>query len=440
MTLGGPRMAPGLAPRSAAQTELVERAARVLPAGVTNTGTLPMELRFVVERGEGAELIDTDGRRIVDFVLGGGPLVLGHAHPRIAEAIARGVRDGGHHFALHRRTLELAERLCALVPCAEMVRFAGSGSEATFHALRLARAVTGRAGIVKFDGAYHGHHDLATWSFEWTPPNGTHPVAESGGIQAGLEDEVVVLPFNDPDAITRLLAEQPTRFAAVIIEPIQRAVPATRAFLDAARVACDRAGTALVFDEIVTGFRCAPGGYQELIGVTPDLTALGKALGGGVPIAALVGRRALMEHLDPHAPRTERSFHCGTFNGYQIGSEAAHTTLDVLVDERGIEELDRRSRQAGDALRRAFAAEDVAVTVLDGHGLFQPYLTTRAVASAADVRASDHAGLVRWHEDLLRAGVWKLLAKGYVSIVTHDRHIALLEEAAGAAARHLATP
>ncbi len=196
MTLG--TTGSGVATRSEAQADLVARAARVLPAGVTNTGTLPLDLRFLVERGEGAELVDVDGRRIVDFVLGGGPLVLGHAHPRIREAVIRAIHDGGHHFALHRRTLELAERLCDLVPSAEMVRFAGSGSEATFHALRLARTVTGRQGIVKFDGAYHGHHDLASWSFEWTPADGTHAVPESGGIQADLADDVTVLPFNDP--------------------------------------------------------------------------------------------------------------------------------------------------------------------------------------------------------------------------------------------------
>lgn len=435
MTLG--TTGSGVATRSEAQADLVARAARVLPAGVTNTGTLPLDLRFLVERGEGAELVDVDGRRIVDFVLGGGPLVLGHAHPRIREAVIRAIHDGGHHFALHRRTLELAERLCDLVPSAEMVRFAGSGSEATFHALRLARTVTGRQGIVKFDGAYHGHHDLASWSFEWTPADGTHAVPESGGIQADLADDVTVLPFNDPEAIGALLAAQPGRFAAVIVEPIQRAVPATRAFLDAVRAACDRSGTVLVYDEIVTGFRCAPGGYQELIGVTPDLTALGKALGGGLPIAALVGRRGLMEHLDPHLGRTERSFHCGTFNGYQVGSEAAHATLDVLVGEGGIGELDRRSRQAGAALRRAFASAGVPVTVLDGHGLFQPYLGERTIERASDVRATDREGLVRWHDELLRLGVYKLLAKGYVSIVTEDRHIDALEEAAGLAARQL---
>ena len=343
--------------------------------------------------------------------------------------------DGGHHFAPHRRAIELAERICALVPSAEMVRFTASGSEATFHALRLARAVTGRPGIVKFDGGYHGHHDLGSWSFEWTPGQPPMATPESAGIQAGLEDDIVALPFNDPEAVAGLLAAQPTRFAAVILEPIQRAIPATPEFLQAVRDACTRTGTVLIFDEIVTGFRCAPGGAQEAMGVTPDLTTLGKALGGGVPIAALAGRRDLMEHLDPSRDRVARSFHCGTFNGYLLGVEAAHATLDLLVDGGGIAELDRLSRRAGDALRRAFADVGVPVVVLDGCGLFQHYFGEGPIRRASDVRATDHEALVRWHHELLALGVYKLEAKGYVSLAHEDRHFEALEEAASEAVR-----
>src|SRR5919198_1414053 len=181
--------------RSADHEDLVARARTVIPGGTLNSLVLPEGLEFVAERGEGPYLFDADGRRMVDFVLGAGPLVLGHAHPRILQAIDRAVRDGTQHFAVHRRTIELAERIVRYVPSAEMVRFTGSGSEATFHALRLARAVTGRPGILKFDGAYHGHHDLATWSFESTDGEPTLPRSESAGIQRGVADDVVVAPF-----------------------------------------------------------------------------------------------------------------------------------------------------------------------------------------------------------------------------------------------------
>ena len=429
-----------LAPPSQAQADLVARAHAVLPGGTSNSGTLPRDVGFVVDRGEGAELVDVDGRRFVDFVLGGGPLVLGHAHPRIVEAVGRAMADGGHHFAIHRRTIELAERICDLVPSAEMVRFTASGSEATFHALRLARALTGRSGIVKFDGGYHGHHDLASWSFEWTPCQPPSPTAESAGLQPGLEQDIAVLPFNDPAALAALLSAEPTRFAAVILEPIQRAIPASASFLGAVREACTRAGAVLIFDEIVTGFRCAPGGAQELMGVTPDLTTLGKALGGGLPIAALAGRRSLMERLDPSRGREARSFHCGTFNGYQAGVEAAHATLDMLVDEGGIRRLDELSRRAGDALRRAFAGLGVESVVLDGWGLFQHYFGHGPIERAADVRATDHDALARWHHELLAQGVYKLMAKGYVSLAHEERHFEALEMAAGVAAERALAP
>jgi glutamate-1-semialdehyde 2,1-aminomutase len=417
------------APRGHAQDALLRRAGAVFPGATTNSLHLAPDVAFVAERGEGAELVDVEGRRILDMALGGGALVLGHAHPAIRAAVTEALADGGHHYVLQRRTIELAERIVDLVPSAEMVRFTASGSEATLHALRLARAVTGRDGILKFDGAYHGHHDLAAWSFEWTPSSPPEPTAESAGIQAGVEHDLVVLPFNDPQAIRDRLAAEPDRFAAVIIEPIQRAIPASVEFLSAAREACDQTGTVLIYDEIVTGFRAAPGGYQQVAGVWPDLTALGKALGGGVPIAALVGRRRLMEYLSPDMPPGARSFHCGTFNGYQLGAEAAHVTLDILVDGGGIERLDALSRQAGDAMRRAFRDAGLPVQVLDGHGLFQPYLTDRPVVNAADVRASDRRRLFRFHELLLEAGVFKLPAKGYVSLAHGTGEIERLEEA-----------
>ena len=285
--------------------------------------------------------------------------------------------------------------------------------------------------IVKFDGGYHGHHDLGSWSFEWTPSTPPSPAPESVGIQEGLEDDIVALPFNDPEAVTALLAAEPTRFAAVILEPSSGPSPRPE-FLRAVREACTRTGTVLIFDEIVTGFRCAPAEHESM-GVTPDLTTLGKALGGGVPIAALAGRRSLMEHLDPSRGREARSFHCGTFNGYLLGVEAAHATLDLLVEGGGIAELDRLSRRAGDALRRAFADVGVPVVVLDGCGLFQHYFGEGPIRRASDVRATDHDALVRWHHELLALGVYKLEAKGYVSLAHEDRHFEALEEMASEA-------
>ena len=406
--------------RSSRHDDLVERALAVIPGGTLNSAVLPEGLEFVVERAQGPHLFDADGRRILDFVLGGGPLVLGHAHARILEAIERAAVGGTHHYVLHRRTLELAERIVRYVPSAEMVRFTGSGSEATFHALRLARAVTGRPGILKFDGGYHGHHDLATWSFESTDGEPTLPRSESAGIQRGVADDVVVAPFNDLVAARGILDAEPDRFAAVIVEPYQRAIPPQAGFLAALREATDRTGAVLIFDEIVTGFRFAPGGAQERYGVIPDLTTLGKALAGGVPLSALVGRSELMEHLDPASPANNRSFHCGTFNGNLLAVECAHTTLDVLIEEGGVARLGELTEVAGEALRREFADAHVPVHVTSQGGIFQPFFTDRPVLTAADVRAADRPASARFHALLLEAGVYKIPAKGYVSLAHDD--------------------
>jgi glutamate-1-semialdehyde 2,1-aminomutase len=411
------------------EQDLLTRARRVIPGATTNVATLPPGQEFLVERGEGPWLHTTDGNRLLDLVLGGGPLVLGHAHPRILAALERAGRLGTQHYAVHRRTVELAERIVDALPSADMVRFTASGSEATLHALRLARAATGRRGIVKFDGGYHGHHDLAVWSFEHSAAHGESPVPESAGTQAGIEDDIVVVPFNDADALQRVLAAEPKRFAAVICEPFQRALPPTPGFLEAVRDACTEAGTVLIFDEIVTGFRFARGGAQERYGVVPDLTTLGKALAGGLPLAALAGRRDLMEHLAATWPAESRSFHCGTFNGYLLGVECAHETLDVLDELDGYRRLEELSELASEAVERAFADAGVPVVVLRAGGIFQPYITRTPIVNAAGIRGSDRALLAEYNAQLLRAGVFKLTAKGYMGLVHDESHIAELESA-----------
>jgi glutamate-1-semialdehyde 2,1-aminomutase len=405
-----------LPPRSTSQDDLVDRLRAVIPGGTMNSAVQPRGLEFIAERAKGAEIFDADGRRFLDFVMGGGPVILGHAHPRMIAALTRAAEFGTQHYVPHRRAIELAERIVRLVPCAEMVRYTASGTEATFHALRLARAVTGRSGIVKFDGAYHGHHDLAVWSFEHSPSDYPRPTSESAGTQSGVADDIRVLPFNDPDALGRLFAEEPDRFAAVICEPFQRALAPDPDFLRALRRECDSAGVVLVFDEVVTGFRFAPGGIQQKYGVVPDLATFGKALAGGLPMGALVGRRALMEHLAPGSPRETYSFHCGTFNGYLLGVEAAHTSLDMLVNEGGIERLQELTAALSERLEPVLADAGVATQLSAEGGVFQIYFTDRPVRTAADVRATDQRMAAAFHLHLQEAGIYKLPPKGYLSL------------------------
>jgi glutamate-1-semialdehyde 2,1-aminomutase len=417
------------------QRRLVRRSKELLPAGTTTSVVPPDGLEFIVDHGDGAYLYDVDGRRYLDFFLGAGPLVLGHAHPRLVQTIQQSAAKGTHHFGLHRRTVELAERLVQYVPSAEMVRFAASGSEATFHALRLARAVTGRQGVIKFDGAYHGHHDLAVWSYEQTPIDGTQPTAESRGIQAGVGDNIVVLPFNDPGALRQALNDAPERFAAVICEPHMRSIPPNPGYLEAMREACDRTGTVLIFDEIVTGFRLAPGGGQECYGVTPDVTTLGKAMTGGMPMSAVVGKRAFMEHFDPASAPEQYAFHCGTYNGYYLAAECAHTTLDILIEEGGIAQLHHLGSLAREKLERVFVDAGEPVS-MNGHGpMFHPYFSERRVENNADVRASDLEKSAAFHCKLVEGGIYKEFVKGYVGLPHTEDH---LDELARVAAWALA--
>lgn len=413
--------APG--PRSGRQVELVARAKELLPGGTTNSIYPPDGLEFVVKRGEGPYLIDIDGRRFLDFLIGGGPLILGHAHPRLVAALQESVLRGTHHFELTDRTIELADRLVGYLPSAEAVRYTSSGSEATFHALRLARAVTGKSGYIKFDGAYHGHHDLAAWNYEDAPAGAPAPHAGSDGIQPGVESDIIVLPYNDAEAVATALEAESQRVAAIIVEPYQRALTPVPGFLQRLRELADEHNVILIFDEVVTGFRTGPGGAQEKEGVTPDLTALGKAISGGLPLSALVGRRDLMEHLNELNHGGAFSFHCGTFNGYLHAVEAAHVTLDIVVEEEGWKRLDELGAYAREMLRATY--RDLGVTAqVSGRGpLFHAYFTDQPVTNAADVRASDLAFNKAIHGKIREAGIYKSTPKGYVCLAHTEAHI-----------------
>jgi glutamate-1-semialdehyde 2,1-aminomutase len=423
--------------RSDEQSDLVQRSKTVIPGGTTTSVVPPEGSEFIVERGEGAYIYDIDGRRYLDFFLGAGPLILGHAHPRIVETVQNVVGKGTHHIGLHRRTVELAERIVEHVPCAEMVRFAASGSEATFHALRLARAVTGRQGVLKFDGAYHGHHDLAVWSFERTPTEMPTPTPETRGIQEGVGDHITVVPYNDGAAVREALRAAPDHYAAVIMEPVMRTIPPKPGFLETVREECDRAGAILIYDEIVTGFRLAPGGAQEVYGIAPDLTALGKALTGGLPMSALVGRREIMEHLDPASPAETYAFHCGTYNGYQLGAECAHTTLDVMLGENGYETINHLGQSARDKLEKAFVDCGEPVTMTGVGSIFQPYFTDRPVENNTDIRATDIAKSDAFHAKLAESGVYKEYVKGFVGLAHDESHLDELASIAAWALRQL---
>src|SRR5262244_1433333 len=268
------------------QEDLLRRADQVLPGGLLGSHRSGPGLEFVVREGRGAYLYDMTGRRYLDYLLGSGPMLLGHAHPAVVEAVHRQMERGTSYFVVNEPAIRLAEEIVAAVPCAEQVRYTASGSEATFFALRVARAFRGREKILKFEGGFHGTHDYSLMSVGPHAPKAfPAPTPDSAGIPHAIQEHVLIAPFNDLAETEAILATHHGDLAAVIMEPFQRLIPPDKQFLHGVREITRRFGVPLIFDEIVTGFRFAYGGAQEYYGVVPDLAALGKIIRGGFPLA-----------------------------------------------------------------------------------------------------------------------------------------------------------
>jgi glutamate-1-semialdehyde 2,1-aminomutase len=283
--------------------------------------------------------------------------------------------------------------------------------------------VTGRLGVIKFDGAWHGHHDFGAVSLEHSPTVIPKPYPVSAGIEPAILDDMVVLPFNDANAVRETLRGASGRFACVICEPMHRTIKPEPGFLETLREECTRAGAILVFDEIVSGFRLAPGGAQEKYGVVPDLTTLGKALAGGMPVAAVVGRRAVMDHMTPGSDPRHYDFHCGTLNGFALGIECAHATLDVLVEGGGIGTLAKLGEYAREKVSRTLADRRVDFVMAGDGPIFQPYYTRGPVRDHRDVRASDLKFNAQVHRHMYAAGIYLLPNKSYLCVQHETAHV-----------------
>jgi len=339
--------------------QLHERARRVLPGGVgSNDRALVHPHPISIERGAGAHLFDVDGNRYVDYLLGYGPLVLGHAHPAIVEAVTAQARRGTMYGTSHPLEPIVAEQLAAIMPSIEMVRFGSSGSEAVLAAMRLARAATGRRYVVKFEGQYHGWPDQVALSYAPQPDDAgpiARPtiVASSEGVAPSVPDDTIVMGWNDLAAMTELFEQRGDEIAGIVTEPICcnfGVIEPDPGYLEGLRALCDRSGALLVFDEVQTGFRIALGGAQAHLGVTPDLTCLGKALSGGLPVSAVGGRADVMELI-----ADRRVLQAGTYNTNPLGLAAVRANLGVLSEPGCFEEMARLSQ-----VLRAGIAELVA--------------------------------------------------------------------------------
>jgi glutamate-1-semialdehyde 2,1-aminomutase len=349
--------------------DLYRRASRVLPGGVTAAArtNAALGVPFYVSRAEGPYLYDLDGRRYIDTSMSNGATLLGHAHPAVAASVQRAMALGVTCGSDGQAQVTLAERLVEQIPSFEMVRFTTSGTEATFYAVRTARAYTGRSHVLKIEGHFHGFNDTLAFSFfpsaeEGGPPE--EPVAhpETAGLPPGSAEQIVVVPFNDPAAFARALDRYGDRLAAVIMEPINYdagAILPARGYLDLVRTETARRGIVLIFDEILSGYRTGPTCAQGYLGVTPDLCTLGKAIGGGLPLSIFGGRRDLMSVVAPLG----RAVHTGTYNAHLVPMLAAHAFLDAIAEDGFYDHLLDLSARFHAGLQQAFDEARLPVRV-----------------------------------------------------------------------------
>ena len=406
--------------------ELFDRAKRVFPGGVNSpvrafraVGGTP----FFVASAAGCRLTDVDGKTYVDYVCSWGPLILGHAHPGVLDAVRKAAERGWTYGAPCANEVELAEEVRRRMPSLEVMRFVNSGTEATMAAVRLARAATGRDLIIKFDGCYHGHAD----SFLVKAGSGvaTLGLPDSPGVPAVLAGLTLTAPFNDAEAVADLFGTHADRIAAAIVEPYVGNVgfiPPAPEFHPALRALCDRHGAILIFDEVMTGFRVAPGGAQQRLGVRPDLTTLGKIVGGGFPVGAYGGRADLMRRIAPEGP----VYQAGTLSGNPVAMAAGLATLRETARHGFYEELEARTARLVGGLKDAARRQGVPVTVDHAGSMWGIYFTPGPIRNYSEAKKTDTALFARWHKAALDRGVFlapSAFEAGFVSSAHTDADI-----------------
>ena len=419
---------------------LFERASKSIPGGVNSpvrafraVGRSPL----FIEQAAGSNVADADGNTYTDYVGSWGPMILGHAHPIVIDALTKAASRGTSFGAPTEAEIELAEEVKAAFPSIDLVRMVSSGTEATMSAIRLARGFTGRDRIIKFEGCYHGHTDsllvkagsgLATFG---TP--------DSAGVPAGVARDTIVLPYNDAAAVADSFKQQGDQIACIIVEPVagnMGCVPPRPGFLETLRSVADQYASLLIFDEVISGFRVAFGGAQELYGIKPDLTCLGKIIGGGLPVGAFGGRADVMETIAPLGP----VYQAGTLSGNPLAMAAGLATLRCLREFSPYAELERRGRKLEEGLRQAAAAAGVTCTLNRVRSILTPFFSPGPVFDWPSAKQSDTGAYARFFGAMLEQGVYLAPSQfecAFLSIEHTDEVIERTAQAANLAMRQL---
>lgn len=409
------------------QEEWKARAKEVLPAA----GFGNFDPGIVIREGKGSRVWDEDGNEYVDYLIGSGPMLLGHGNEEVEEAIFQQIPKGMTFFANNALGIELAEEICRAVPCAEQLRYVSTGGEADMYAMRLARAFTGREKILKFEGGYHGMSAEAQMSLAPSKlVNFPQSVPDSAGIPEAVRDSVWVAPFNDIDFLRSFMSEHGNDIAGIIVEPLQRIIPPEPCFLEAVREECTKYGIVLIFDEVVTGFRFSYGGAQEFYRVTPDLTTLGKVIGGGFPLAAIVGRKDIMTHFDKNAVGSESwLMQLGTLSGNPVACAAGLKTLEILRRHKTYETLVNSGAALMNMLEKHLSNANIDHQIVGHETLFDVVFTSNKVRNYRDVKSANADINTSFNTSLRANGVFKSPGKLYPSLALTAEDINLTEVA-----------
>ena len=413
--------------KSAKENELLEKARRYLPSG--SLGNLASDV--VIAEGRGSRIKDVSGNEYIDYLLGSGPMITGHAHPDVVKAVSEQVKSGSTFFANNEAAILLAEAIVEAMECVDQVRFCSTGTEATLYAMRAARAFRNRDKILKFEGGFHGMNDYALQSMmPGDPPDFPHPKSDGGGIPAAVAETMLIAPFNDIETTSAIIERHHDDLGGVIVEPFQRLLPPRPGFLEGLREVTERYEIPLIFDEVVTSFRFAYGGAQEFYGVVPDLCSLGKAVAGGFPLTAVGGREEIMAHFDASAVRPEAWMpQIGTLSGNPIAAVAGLATVEILRRPGTYERMHSIGGAVKGALRDSLDRAEIPARVVGEGVLFDVFFSEHDIVDYRSTLLADKEKLARFNRLLRERGVFKGDSKFYLSTAHDESDVELTVEA-----------